>query len=283
MSIELKWINECDFSTIDSATSLPFTDRISKTLSEMLDQARDKGRIRIVAGKYFVSRELLAAFEHVYRKVSRHNLSNNIKKKDYKAANVLKLRDLQTNFIPLEVFDLDNVYKRYRKITLDEMDQIISIVEVLVAYQKFLIQETNRTLDKMLDQAKRKGFIDIDASDYYLPPGLVRKIIDTFEKMTGYSLDRGINLKESSYRFTAYKMNLGEEFYLKYNPFIIRHMNYELVTVIDENILMKIVEINMLLTKHQRYIKCIKQEQKAIKVPLIQKIINFFKRRLFKV
>jgi len=112
------------------------SETISRTLSEMLDQARDKGYIEIQAEEYVISRTLLAVFERVYRKITKHNLSNNLKKRDYHSPmNTLVLRDVQTQFILLRVCCSEDIYKGYHDINSDELELIKDIVEILISYQ----------------------------------------------------------------------------------------------------------------------------------------------------
>jgi len=136
----------------------------------------------------------------------------------------------------------------------------------------------DKTLDQMLYQATHWNLIDISASIYYVPRNLIYRLMHEFYAITGNHLN--INVDLDDHKRTRFRLF----FYNKYQD-----SSYELITIqninptseqfvtpcfIDEDREEKIKQVIIALAK---YLDCTKQRMS--KVPLIHRIINFFKRR----
>jgi hypothetical protein len=135
----------------------------------------------------------------------------------------------------------------------------------------------NETLNQMLYQATHWGFIDISAAIYYVPRNLIYRLMHEFYVITGYQLS--INIGLDDHKRTIFQIFLKE---LGCTLITIRDIDstsdqFIIPCSIDEDREEKIKQVITALTKHQSYLDCTKQGMS--KIPLIQRIINFFKRR----
>jgi hypothetical protein len=135
----------------------------------------------------------------------------------------------------------------------------------------------NETLNQMLYQATHWGFIDISAAIYYVPRNLIYRLMHEFYAITGYPLS--INMGLDDHKRTIFQIFLKE---LECTLITIQDIDptseqFIIPCSIDEDREEKIKQVIIALTKHRSYLDCTKQGMS--KIPLIQRIINFFKRR----